>query len=771
MTVDSSSFVSVLVGISFVLLLSFLFLLRVSGKRIRQSELRAYTDSITGGMNGTGLDRKVEEMRCRKKLHHAVIILQLRNYRQLTETFERDKTDRVLKYMYQVLKCNLSNTELIARISGGTFCFLMKNLQESAIRERLGRILKNLNQFDRNEQIPYRLDLRFGVYVPGSSRESLEEIQEKIYGLLEDSEEPLCIYREENKESASRKWQMIRQMDQSLANGDFLVYMQPKVQLSDNRVLGAEALLRWRNPQKGMLTAEMFLPLLEEYQMITRYELFLFEQVCRYMAQWKKSGKMPCPVSVNLSHETIRNKDFLLPFVQLAKQYGIAPELIEFELDGTLQRQDMKLLSQVVEAIHGCDFRCALDNFGGSTVLLHLLRELDVDTIKLDRSFFTSESNNRRNRFVVEAILKIASQMQIRTIAEGIDNSSQVRYLRQAGCDMVQGFHYFRPMTIDEFGHSAFENGELRYVQEDNGCTALTESTAAPNTSGNIVMFSMMLESDRILFSNLFSPVLEGQNMVTNATSLLRHSELIHENDRKDFFHLLERSRKENGWVENAIRFYTAKGRYEWLEVHLHKEYFPASGETVITGTLVNMAGWKNEVKRWQEKANRDALTGLYNREYFEHFTSTSLEKYPPETAAIIFVDIDDFKNVNDTLGHMVGDDVICWFAKRVLGAFRHTDIVARYGGDEFVVFVNGIGRGDLEKRLYQLCEGFRNPYRNGELEYPTSGSIGAAMFPEDGRSYLELLDHADSALYEAKRRGKNCFVLYRPDLDSCELQ
>ena len=114
---------------------------------------------------------------------------------------------------------------------------------------------------------------------------------------------------------------------------------------------------------------------------------------------------------------------------------------------------------------------------------------------------------------------------------------------------------------------------------------------------------------------------------------------------------------------------------------------------------------------------------------------------------------------------------MICWFAKRVLGAFRHTDIVARYGGDEFVVFVNGIGREELEKRLQQLCEGFRYPYRNGGVEYPASGSIGAAMFPENGRSYLELLDRADSALYEAKRRGKNCFVLYHPGLEAAVRQ
>ena len=134
-------------------------------------------------------------------------------------------------------------------------------------------------------------------------------------------------------------------------------------------------------------------------------------------------------------------------------------------------------------------------------------------------------------------------------------------------------------------------------------------------------------------------------------------------------------------------------------------------------------------------------------------------------------MDIDDFKKVNDTLGHSVGDDVIRCVAKRIFGVFRHTDIVARYGGDEFVVFVNGIAKEDLVKRLKQLRDGFQFPYRNETVEYPVSGSIGAALFPEAGTHYREILDHADYALYTAKRQGKNQFVLYQPGMDAADAQ
>lgn len=762
----AGSVITVLGSAVVLLLAGILVLMAVFGKRLRQTERRAYTDQMTGGLNNIGLSKRSVKYLNEKNLQHAVVLMEVGNYCQMVQTFGYGKTGQGMKYLYGILKANLGNTEPIGTIRGGTFCFLIKNRQESVIQARLMRIAENMDQYNRNARIPYRMDVQFGVCIPETAGESLEEIQDKITEQMKNSGTQLCFCRGKADESTNRKWELIQQMDKSLLNGDFQVYLQPKVQLRDSRIVGAEALLRWRHPERGMLTPEMFIPLLEEYHLIARFDLYLFEQVCIHMARWAKEGKAPCPISVNLSHESVCQKNFVEPYVQLVRQYGIAPELIEFELSRNLQMQNMEEIRQTVEAVHASGFRCALDRFGGSSVLLHLLRELDVDTVKMDSSFFSSENNNRRNRFVVEAILKIASQMQISTVAEGIDNVTQIQYLQQAGCDMVQGYYYFQPMTLEEFSNKAYDNGELRYVEVGTNRTAQTEAGSGHNASSNIVMFSLMLDSDRVIFSNLFSPVLEGQLAVSNAMYLFRYSDLIHENDRKDFFNLLERCQKEQGWVENAMRFYSARGRYEWLEMHLHKEYIPAVDETVISGTLVNMAGWKNEVDRWKDKANRDALTGLYNREYFEQVASSSIGKNLLTSAAVIFVDIDDFKRVNDTMGHVVGDDVICWFAKRVLGAFRHTDIVARYGGDEFVVFVNGIRKEELSKRLQQLSEGFRYPYRSGELEYPVSGSIGAAMFPEDGRTYLELLDSADSALYEAKRQGKNCFVLYHPGLE-----
>jgi len=734
-------------------------------KRVKKQSL---TDALTGGPNRRGFCRAASGVLAGQSRQYAVIYLHIHNFRHFRTTFGIHDSNRLSRHLYQVLRSCLSSLEPIGVLDGSSFCFLLKNRNKDDVIARLSRIAESTNHFNDALEIPYPIALRFGICFPDPADENADELLEKAIVSLQSYPEhiPFCFSKETGADSQHRKWEQLTRMVRSLKNGEFVVYMQPKVRLGDNRIIGAEALLRWRHPQRGLLTPEMFLPILEEYEQIHRFDLYLFETVCRKMAEWKQAGCQPCPVSVNLSSISSDTLLHLESCSKIIKNYGLKPEWFEFEVDMCGHPDQPDRVSSLISQIHSYGFGCALDHFGAGPLPLHMLHELQADTLKLDCSLFSLENNSSRSRFIVDAILKFATQAQIRTVAEGIDSASQLQYLQQAGCDSVQGFCYFRPMPIEDFHKTVYKDGILRYASAAVFSSATLRKASIPLNTGNknIVMFSFLTGEDRIVFSDNFSPLLNGQLAFSNAMSLFERSDLIHENDRTDFLRLLDRCRKEDGWVENTLRFYTSEARYEWLEVHLHKEM--STSGLLISGTLVNVAEWKNQVRLWKDKANRDALTGLYNREYFEQFTTSTLKKGLPGSAALVFMDVDDFKRVNDTLGHTVGDDVLCFVSRCLLGAFRHTDIVARYAGDEFVVFVNGIDRVNLEKRLTQLCESMQIPFRNDTVEYPVSGSIGAAVFPEDGRSYQELLLHADSAAYIAKRSGKNRFVFYQPGME-----
>ena len=738
-------------------------------REILRYKKMAFTDALTGSLSRLGFIREAEKILKAGRTQYVVVTMQIQNLQQLLNSFGTQSINQDLMQIYGVLKSNLNKSELIGRINGSTFCFLLKTRQEDAIRIRLSRICEAAERRDQIARIP---KLRFGIYTVGGDAQPVEEIMNisSVFMNSNPAEERFCFIRRKSEDSPEHKLKLVNQMKQALTNGEFVVYMQPKVRLNDNLIVGAEALIRWRNPQKGIMSPDAFLPLLEEYHMLHTWDMYLFEQVCRQIAQWIRQGWTPVPVSVNLSHETLQMPNFVKSYSKICQKYDVPPKLLELELPGIVLQQSALSLNPIVEEIHSYNFRCALDSFGNGMVPLNFLRHVAVDTLKLDNKVMSAENNNRRIRFVMEAILKLTTQLQISTVAEGIDNVTQIQFLKQIGCDMVQGYYYFQPMPMEEFCFRVFNKGKPGYAKTDENRESNAYQVAQHRKSSKITMFSIRTDKDQIVFSNLFSPVLEEKYVLNNATSLFRHSPLIHENDQTDFLRLLERTQKERGWVDNTIRFYTTKGCYEWLEVHMHQESAPSGEGTIISGTLVNTSDWNNEVNRWKEKANRDALTGLYNREFFEQTAHAALEKGTNTSSAIVFVDIDDFKQINDTLGHTVGDDVICNIGKRLLGAFRHSDVVARYGGDEFVVFVNGINREELVERLDLFCESFQVPYSNETCEYPVSTSIGAAMFPEDGKGYLQLLNRADAALYVAKRQGKNQFVLYHSDYEELSM-
>ena len=217
-----------------VLLFSVALILLISGRRIRRSEQRAQTDTVTGLLNSTGFARKAQRYLNASEPQYAVVAMQLRNYRQITETFGREKCDQVLKHLAKVLKAALGNMEPVAKYNGNTYCFLMKNRQESAILDRLTRIYESANRYNQSALIPYELDLQFGVYFPNDSAEALLDVKEKIEDVVKSSDQRYCFFRDKKTEAASRKWELIQQMDRSLRNGDFLVFLQPKVRLSDN---------------------------------------------------------------------------------------------------------------------------------------------------------------------------------------------------------------------------------------------------------------------------------------------------------------------------------------------------------------------------------------------------------------------------------------------------------------------------------------------------------------------------------------------------------
>ena len=744
----------------------------ISGRRISKIRNGASTDVVTDGLNYYGLFEAAKKIFPDQTLLYSVVSVELSNWNQILNTFGNEEAKKVLCHVEKCMRSTLGKSEPSARTGSNSFCIVMKNRFENDIQARLERFSETANLFNKNGVNSFVLEFRFGIYVPDKKDESFFSMVEKSSSLLSDpgNTETFAFFESSSKTYAEKKWELVRQAEISLGGCDFFVSYQPKVSLNDKRIIGAEAFINWHHPKLGLLYPSMFLSDLEEYHFVQKLDIFVFENVCRKQTEWKNSGLASCPISMNLSLDTVKKDDFVKEFSDICKKIGAEPKFIEFELGEKIISEPAEFVHETIDKIHSAGFRCSFDDFGKTSVSPEILRNLNVDSVKLYSGFFSAENNDRSNRFVVEAIIKFASQMHITSVADGIENLSQMRYLQQTGCDAAQGFCFFKALSAEEFKNRAFREGELAYAHAEQ-----IEDTSSENEettfNGNIVMFTYSVEDDTVSFSDCFSPALRGQKNISGAHSLFSVSELIHENDKKDFFRMLERCCARDGWTENSLRFYLGENRYEWLDVYVHRASYQPGVSTVISGTLVNKAVWKKEVKHWQEKAHRDALTGLYNREFFEREVTARIENNEITSCAIVFIDVNDFKNINDTLGHSIGDDVLCFVAKRLLSEFRHTDIVARYAGDEFVIFVNGISREYMEKRLSHLCDILRYPYRNGVLERVINLSMGAAMAPDDGTDYLTLLKNADCAMYSVKFGDTSRFAFYKEGMEMAKLK
>lgn len=240
--------------------------------------------------------------------------------------------------------------------------------------------------------------------------------------------------------------------DGSVENHDFQIYMQPKVRLSDGRPGGAEVLVRWFHPQKGRILPSEFIPLFEKSDNICRLDLYVFEEMCIFLYRCMQDNRELLPVSVNLSRVHFKNLNFLSEFVALKEKYRIPDGIIEIELTESIlfDEQQRELVKETIVKMHEQGFLCSLDDFGVGFSSLALLKDFDIDTIKLDREFFMDITNSKA-RSIITGFIRLAKDMGIHVVAEGIETQEQIDFLKEADCELVQGYYYSKPLTVVEF--------------------------------------------------------------------------------------------------------------------------------------------------------------------------------------------------------------------------------------------------------------------------------------------------------------------------------
>lgn len=349
---------------------------------------------------------------------------------------------------------------MAARVGEDAFVALRKYQSKQDIRRRFEGTSQHLALFPETCSRGFRAELYGGAYLidPADEVLKLNDMLDRAIAAQEavkysEGKIRFGLYSIELREKKLWDTEVESRMEAALENGEFMVYLQPKIDIQHgDHILGAEALVRWVWPDKGLISPRLFIDLFEKNGFIVDLDRFTFDRVCRFYKETVLGGGLPaCIISVNVSRLGLMRPDFIKAYTEIRDSYGIPAGCIELELTESLIFGDYKLFTTIVTECKRNGFLCSIDDFGTGYSSLNMLKSIYVDALKLDKQFFRHSEDPERGQKLVKNIIAMAKDLHIKTVAEGIEEESQVEQLRAAGCDAIQGFVFARPMSMKDF--------------------------------------------------------------------------------------------------------------------------------------------------------------------------------------------------------------------------------------------------------------------------------------------------------------------------------
>ena len=420
----------------------------------------AYIDPVTKGYNTTRFYSEAElKIKAHPSNYYSMIIIDIQHFKFINETFGTQRGNQMLKYVYRNIEEQLSPDELMCRSFADKFLLLVETKTDHEILEKMNQISNNINAFNEGLEEKYFLVLSAGVYIIDNPELSIYLIQDRantarrnekgakgtfLYKCMFFSDlERIRMHKEKDLEN---------RMEESLANHEFEVFIQPKANLKESRIDGGEALVRWRAKDGSLIPPNEFIPLFEKDGFIIKLDLYVFEKVCQYLRNWIDTGLTPVPISVNLSRVHLNDAKFIKPYQELQRKYQIPKGLLEIELTESMFTENMKIVTNAVNKIHEAGFMCSLDDFGSGYSSLNMLIDVNVDTIKLDKAFFrTDKLDDPKEKTVIASVIDMANKLQLSTVSEGIETIEQFKILEAMNCDIIQGYVVSKPIPEPQF--------------------------------------------------------------------------------------------------------------------------------------------------------------------------------------------------------------------------------------------------------------------------------------------------------------------------------
>ena len=282
-----------------------------------------------------------------------------------------------------------------------------------------------------------------------------------MYRAKERGKNNYQFYASKMGKTVQRKLVIEHDLRNALVNDEFVLYYQPQIDITTSQIIGAEALVRWQHPEKGLVPPNEFIPILEETGLIVDVGAWIFATACKQIKQWQKDGFEKLNISINISARQFHDPGFIDLVKKQIKRYRLKPETVEMEITESVLMEDQSHTIKSLNSFDKLGFKMALDDFGTGYSSLSYLRRFKIDTLKVDQSFIRHVTDDKDDAAITAAIIAMAQSLNLKIIAEGVETKEQLEFLKKEKAIIVQGYLYSKPLPANELSSILSKNQGL----------------------------------------------------------------------------------------------------------------------------------------------------------------------------------------------------------------------------------------------------------------------------------------------------------------------
>ena len=451
-----------IVGFAFMIVLIIICFMLYQGYRMDRKNVSrlvsmAHYDEVTKAFNFRRF-HQLAAKELQKDSNGCIVAMNIYRFKFINEIFGREAADRLLCFVKRNIEESLNDNEIFCRESADSFYIFLRETDKIKIGRRMNSIMEKITKTPVSYNKTYRLMMYCGCAVSGGEREvcQIEQLMGYVMLALAKAkgihQNTIWFFDDQMHRQEMTKNEIESHMEEALKNKEFKMYLQPQINMSDNKIGGAEVLVRWIRDDGQLYMPMQFIPVFEENGFCVQLDLYMIRQTCERLRMWMDKGIDPIPLSVNQSKRTFFEPGYVERLQEILEEYRIPPRVIKLEILENLALENEDSFIKIIADLRKKGLGISLDDFGSGYSSLNILAKLQIDEVKLDRGFLCeiSGNENQKSKLIMGQIVNLAKSMSIKTVVEGVENEEHDRLIRELECDLGQGYYYGKPKKIEE---------------------------------------------------------------------------------------------------------------------------------------------------------------------------------------------------------------------------------------------------------------------------------------------------------------------------------